>query len=112
MEMSLSFSQAYHPLEYRHGPVSLVDERSLAVILYQTDTEEESKLAQELQSKGAKVIGVSGPGDLSLELNVDDLGLRGLIALPALQWLGERVAQSKGLDTRAPRHLTKVVVLT
>ena len=116
MEMSLSFSQAYHPLEYRHGPVSLVDERSLAVILYQTDTEEESKLAQELQSKGAKVIGVSGPGDLSLELdlgsNMTDLGLRGLIALPALQWLGERVAQSKGLDTRAPRHLTKVVVLT
>jgi glutamine---fructose-6-phosphate transaminase (isomerizing) len=112
MEMSLSFSQAYHPLEYRHGPVSLIDECSLAVILYQADPREESKLAQELQSKGAKVIGVGGPGDLNLELSVDDLGLRGLIALPVLQWLGERVAQSKGLDTRAPRHLTKVVVLT
>ena len=116
MEMSLSFSQAYHPLEYRHGPVSLVDERSLAVILYQTNPLEESKLAQELQSKGAKVIGIGGPGDFSLDLNLEsnmtDLGLRGLIALPALQWLGERVAQSKGLDTRAPRHLTKVVVLT
>jgi glutamine---fructose-6-phosphate transaminase (isomerizing) len=118
MEMSLSFSQAYHPLEYRHGPISLVDERSLAVILYQTDPLEESKLARELQSKGAKVIGVGGPGNLALDLTLDlassgdDLGLRGLIALPALQWLGERVAQSKGLDTRAPRHLTKVVVLT
>jgi glutamine---fructose-6-phosphate transaminase (isomerizing) len=112
MEMSLSFSQAYHPLEYRHGPISLIDERSLAVILYQADPKEESKLAQELQSKGAKVIGVGGPGDLSLELHIEDLALRGLIALPALQWLGERVAQSKGLDTRAPRHLTKVVVLT
>jgi glutamine---fructose-6-phosphate transaminase (isomerizing) len=112
MEMSLSFSQAYHPLEYRHGPISLIDEHSLAVMLYQNDPLEESKLAQELQSKGAKVIGVGGPGDLRLEVEIADDALRGLIALPALQWLGERVAQSKGLDTRAPRHLTKVVVLT
>jgi glutamine---fructose-6-phosphate transaminase (isomerizing) len=112
MEMSLSYSQAYHPLEYRHGPISLVDERTLTVILYQADPLEESKLAQELQSKGAKVIGVGGPGDLSLEIEIADDAIRGLVALPALQWLGERVAQSKGLDTRAPRHLTKVVVLT
>jgi glutamine---fructose-6-phosphate transaminase (isomerizing) len=112
MEMSLSYSQAYHPLEYRHGPISLVDGCSLVVMLYQADETEESKLVQELQAKGAKVIGIGGPGDLSLELQVDDLALCGLIALPTLQWLGERVAQSKGLDTRAPRHLTKVVVLT
>ena len=112
MEMSLSFSQAYHPLEYRHGPVSLVDERSLVVMLYQADPLEESKLAHELQCKDANVIGIGGPGDLSLEIESSDDAIRGLIALPILQWLGERVAQSKGLDTRAPRHLTKVVVLT
>jgi glutamine---fructose-6-phosphate transaminase (isomerizing) len=112
MEMSLSFSQAYHPLEYRHGPISLIDEHSLAVMLYQSDAKEESKLVHELQYKGAGVIGVGGPGDLSLEIEIADDAIRGLVALPALQWLGERVAQSKGLDTRAPRHLTKVVVLT
>jgi glutamine---fructose-6-phosphate transaminase (isomerizing) len=112
MEMSLSFSQAYHPLEYRHGPISLIDERSLVVVLYQFDALEESKLVHELQSKGATVIGVAGPGDLSLEIPISDDAIRGLLALPALQWLGERVAQSKGLDTRAPRHLTKVVLLT
>ena len=112
MEMSLSFAQAYHPLEYRHGPISLIDGHSLAVILYQADASEESKLAHELQYKGAGVIGVGGPGDLSLEITISDDAIRGLVALPALQWLGERVAQSKGLDTRVPRHLTKVVVLT
>jgi glutamine---fructose-6-phosphate transaminase (isomerizing) len=112
MEMSLSFSQAYHPLEYRHGPISLIDEHSLAVMLYQSDAKEESKLVHELQYKGAGVIGVGGPGDLSLEIEIADDAIRGLVALPALQWLGECVAQSKGLDTRAPRHLTKVVVLT
>ena len=112
MEMSLSYSQAYHPLEYRHGPISLVDDQTLVIVLYQTDPLEESKLTYELQYKGAGVVGVGGPGDLSLEIEMADDAIRGLLALPALQWLGERVAQAKGLDTRAPRHLTKVVVLT
>jgi glutamine---fructose-6-phosphate transaminase (isomerizing) len=112
MEMSLSFSQAYHPLEYRHGPISLIDDRSLVVILYSPETlEQETKLVSELREKGATVLGFGGAGDLSLEL-LETSSLRGLIALPTLQWLGERVAQSKGLNTREPRHLTKVVVLT
>jgi len=33
------------------------------------------------------------------------------VCLPALQILGERQAQLKSLDSRAPRHLTKVVLL-
>jgi glutamine---fructose-6-phosphate transaminase (isomerizing) len=113
MEMSLSYSQAYHPLEYRHGPISLVDQSTLAVMLYQPQTlQEETVLVNELRAKGASVIGVGGPGDLSLELTEPDPALRGLMALPTLQWLGERVAQSKGLNTREPRHLTKVVMLS
>ncbi len=112
MEMSLSFSQAYHPLEYRHGPISLIDEHSMVVMLYSPETlEQETKLVSELREKGATVIGFGGAGNLSLKL-LETSSLRGLIALPTLQWLGERVAQSKGLNTREPRHLTKVVVLT
>lgn len=112
MEMSLSFSQAYHPLEYRHGPISLIDEHSMVVMLYSPETlGEESKLVAELREKGATVIGFGGAGNLSLKLS-ESSSLRGLIALPTLQWLGERVAQGKGLNTREPRHLTKVVVLT
>ena len=112
MEMSLSFSQAYHPLEYRHGPISLIDEQSLVVMLYSPKTlEQETKLVTELREKGASVIGFGGAGNLSFELEANPL-LRGLVVLPILQWLGERVAQSKGLNTREPRHLTKVVVLS
>ncbi len=112
MEMSLSFSQAYHPLEYRHGPISLIDDHSMVVMLYSPETlEQETKLVSELREKGAIVIGFGGAGNLNLEVS-EPSSLRGLIALPSLQWLGERVAQSKGLNTREPRHLTKVVVLT
>lgn len=108
-EMSCTVTQYFHPLEYRHGPVSLADSGVAVVMLYHPDTAaDEARLAKELQQKGAFVIGMGGPGDLSIPLDVP-ARVRGLVALPALQLLGERMAQLKGLDTAAPRHLTKVV---
>ncbi|NTF46526.1 SIS domain-containing protein [Rhizobium rhizogenes] len=111
MEMSQVMTQAFHPLEYRHGPISLVDGKTAAVVLYTSDQKEaEMKLVDELREKGAVVIGIGGPGDLELATDVD-LSLAGLVVLPALQILGERVAQAHQIDTVSPRHLTKVVKL-
>ena len=110
MEMSQTVTQAFHPLEYRHGPISLVSEETAVVMLYSDQKAEEAKVVKELQDKGAVVIGLGGPGDLALDLDTG-LSLSGLAMLPALQILGERVAQMKGLDTVTPRHLTKVVKL-
>jgi glucosamine--fructose-6-phosphate aminotransferase (isomerizing) len=111
-EMSISYSQAFHPMEYRHGPVSLIDERSLVVMLYSDETAaEEALLAAELQAKGARVIGFGGPGDLAIELGLGGPAAA-LACLPALQLLGEKVALAKGINSESPRHLTKVVVLS
>ncbi|MEQ1769245.1 MAG: SIS domain-containing protein [Devosia sp.] len=110
-EMSQVFTQAYHPLEYRHGPISLVDDGTLAVMLYSTDSlDEESQVARDIQRHGARVLGFGGPGDVSLPLALTS-GTRLLALLPPLQLLGERMALSRSLDTSAPRHLTKVVRL-
>jgi glucosamine--fructose-6-phosphate aminotransferase (isomerizing) len=109
-EMSISYSQAFHPLEYRHGPISLLDEKSVAVMLYSGAAEEEAKVTRDMQSKGAKVIGIGGPGDLRIELGVTGAAAA-LAALPALQILGEHLALLKGINTESPRNLTKVVVL-
>lgn len=110
-EMSLSYTQNYHAMEYRHGPISLIDEGSLVFMLYSEEMhEDEARLVAEIQSKGAAVVGLGGPGDLSVA--VAGTGLARLPAiLPALQIFGERVAQSKQIDTVSSRHLTKVVVL-
>ena len=110
MEMSQTFTQGFHPLEYRHGPISLVDARTTVIFLYSDDVEAEPRLCRELQALGAFVIGFGGPGELSLEVP-GPLAERGLACLPALQLLGERVAQVKQIDTIRPRHLTKVVTL-
>ena len=110
-EMSLSHVQTYHPMEYRHGPVSLIDDTSLVALLYSDETlDEEVRIASELQQKGARVIGFGGPGDIHVQARGRS-EVRGLVVLPALQILGERVAEGRGLDTSAPRHLNRVVVL-
>ena len=111
LEMSQTFAQAFHPLEYRHGPISLLDERTVGVMLYgDARPDDEALLVGEMQEKGAKVIGFGGPGDITVPVAVPPL-LAGLVALPALQLIGERVAEAHGLDTVSPRHLTKVVML-
>ena len=110
-EMSISVSQPFHTMEYRHGPICLADNTMLAVLLYSEDAPlEDAKLAAELRSKGTAVIGLGGPGDLSLPLATHG-PQRTLEMLPALRILGERIAQRKNVDSTAPRNLTKVVRL-
>ena len=94
-----------------HGPVSLIGDRSLVVMLYNFETSsEEVLLTRELQQKGARVIGLGGPGDI--EIGAASEGLTDAIRyLPALQLLGERAAVARAIDTETPRHLTKVVIL-
>ncbi|WP_380058304.1 SIS domain-containing protein [Falsihalocynthiibacter sp. SS001] len=112
MEMSICATQGFHPGEYRHGPVSLIDDGSAVVMLYHSETAAaEAELVKELQDKGAFVLGLGGPGDITIPL-ASDGDLAGAEALPALQLLGERHAVARGLDSTAPRHLTKVVVLS
>ena len=111
MEMSLNPAQPFHPMEFRHGPVSLIDDGSIVVMLYSADSaDDEAALAVELQAKGARVIGFGGPGDLTVG-SPADRPAAALRALPALQLLGEKVALAKNINTETPRHLTKVVVL-
>lgn len=111
-EMSLTYTQVFHPMEYRHGPISLVDDKTCVVLIYSPQTrDEEAKLYAELKEKGAFVIGIGGPGDLYVDVAQHELD-RSLTILPALQLFGERLAQHKGLDSTAPRHLTKVVRLS
>ena len=110
-EMAICYTQGFHPGEYRHGPVSLVDDRTAVVMIYHPDTHaEEEVLVAELQAKGAWVLGLGGPGDVALDVGSPG-DLSGAEALPALQLLGEHYALAHGIDTTAPRHLTKVVML-
>ncbi len=120
-EMSLSAAEAYHPLEFRHGPMSMVDERTLVVgLLSDTAAAEEVRVLREMEGLGASslalvedasVLGSWAP-DAAIELK-SGVGQweRAALHLAMLQRLAYSRAMARGLDPDRPHNLTAVVTL-
>ena len=118
-EMSLSYSEAYQFLEFRHGPMSMVNENSLIVgLLSETAFEHEARLLSDMRKLGAQVFAIT-PIELNKEQadhqvvlpgGLNDLE-RGTLYLPLLQLLAFYRSVSKGLNPDSPSNLTAVVNL-
>jgi glucosamine--fructose-6-phosphate aminotransferase (isomerizing) len=120
-EMSSSYAQAYHTLEFRHGPRSIAGRDTLITFfLSDAAAEEEALLAGELKELGAATLVITNRGTPALKRSSDlliELGLEGLefarlapTAIPA-HLLGTAVGLRKGLNPDAPKNLTRAVVL-
>ena len=120
-EMSLSYAQAFHTLEFRHGPKSIVSSETLLVfLLSERGYEAESEMLTEMKSLGAPILAVTNQADgrvraaanlvVELSLPVPELARLGP-ALAAGQLLGLYTGLDKGLDPDTPRNLTRVVTL-
>ncbi len=120
-EMTCSWAEAYHPLEFRHGPMSVVNEETLVVgFISDSQLEAELKVLKEMKQLGAKtmvMIEDSTDFDCSgidyvfqLKTGLDEWE-RGAIYLPLVQWIVYYRALAKGLDPDQPKHLTAVVEL-
>lgn len=119
-EMGLSNSEAYYSLEYRHGPMSLVDENTLILFLCHQDTvQEDAKLLAEMKEYGAVTVAIGNTAsadmkeaDYSLDLpygynDLQNVALIGFIG----QFMGYYIAEKKGLDADQPRHLSQAIVI-
>ena len=120
-EMSSSYAQAYHTLEFRHGPKSIAGPDTLITFLLSEATAaEESPLVAEGKKLGAAtmVVGnhvtstVRKAADLAVDLEFDEpeFARLALAAIPA-QLLGLAVGLRKGLNPDQPKNLTRAVVL-
>jgi CRISPR-associated protein Cas5a/b/c len=92
-EAALAWSESYPALEYRHGPISLADERTVVWFLGEADPD----LVRDVRVTGASV--VAGARDPLAELIL-------------VQRTAVALAEARGLDPDAPRHLTRSVVLS
>jgi glutamine---fructose-6-phosphate transaminase (isomerizing) len=121
MEMSCSYSQSFHTLEFRHGPKAIVTPRTaLTFFLSQSGLLSEIEVLEEMKELGGVTISVCNvanenirrASDLVLELNLPGDELTGLVAhiVPA-QWMGFFTGLGKGLNPDQPKNLTRVVVL-
>jgi glutamine---fructose-6-phosphate transaminase (isomerizing) len=119
-EMSITHAEAYHFLEFRHGPKALVDEHAMVVGLLGRETfVHEAAVLREMGEMGGKTVAfVPGTGDggkvgeHTVELP-GDLPAWTLPALylPILQSMGHARSMHKGLDPDNPRNLSAVVFL-
>ena len=115
-EMSLSYSEAYHTLEFRHGPMSMVGADSLVVGLISPDAaRQEGRVLQEMADFGATVLAI-GPEldgfphqvDLPAELPAF---CAPVAYLPVLQMLAYQRALFSGCDPDQPHQLSAVISL-
>ncbi|MGQ9684384.1 MAG: SIS domain-containing protein [Anaerolineae bacterium] len=117
-EMGLAWSEAYHFPELRHGPLALVDERTLVIgLLSDAGGRVEQAVLADARELGAitLAIGDQPPADLARHTIALRTGLsdpaRGALNLLPLQLLAVELAHARGLDPDAPRHLQPAVLL-
>jgi len=121
-EMSLSYSEAYHFLEFRHGPMSMVNKHSL-IVAFMSDFGLDLELAvlQDMKKIGAQVLGIgpenalkNNPSLFNFTFPIDDQipnFLRAPFYLPLLQLIAFERSIFNGLDPDKPNNLTAVVKL-
>ncbi|MFJ8033556.1 SIS domain-containing protein [Streptomyces sp. NPDC096032] len=91
-EASLSWTEAYPAMEYRHGPISITTAGTATWMF----GEAPDGLAEQVRATGGLWVGS---------------GLDPLAELVRAQRLAVAVAASRGLDPDRPRHLTRSVIL-
>jgi fructoselysine-6-P-deglycase FrlB-like protein len=92
-EASLSWTEAYPAMEYRHGPISITTRGTATWLLDRAP----HGLAEQVRATGG----------LWIEGRLDPLA-----ELVRAQRLAVAVAAARGLDPDQPRHLTRSVILT
>lgn len=120
-EMSVSYAQSFHTMEFRHGPKSIVGEDTLIVfLLSEGGYKSELEVLEEIKELGGTTMVVTNRADsrakavadLLVEFNTSAPEWAQLpLYLPSQQLMGLYTGTKKGLDPDRPRHLSRVVVL-
>jgi glucosamine--fructose-6-phosphate aminotransferase (isomerizing) len=120
-EMSCSYSQSFHTLEFRHGPKSIVTPATcLTFFISEQGKDAECEVLAEMKKLGGIILAVCNraneairaSSDLVFELGLElpELATLAPFIVPA-QLLGCLTGIKKGLNPDAPKNLTRVVLL-
>jgi glucosamine--fructose-6-phosphate aminotransferase (isomerizing) len=114
-EMSLSYSEAYNTLEFRHGPMSMVNDKTLVVCLISEETRaNEVAVLHQMREQGAKILSIAESdagfqfADWSYFVHLKS-GLphwvRPALYLPVLQLMAYYRAMARGVNPDQPANL-------
>ena len=111
-EMSLSHSEPFHFLEFRHGPMSMVTSSTLIVgLLSEANRAAEQAVLKEMGARGAQVLALAEEdADVVFQSGVKEFG-RNALYLPIGQLIAFERALYNSLDPDHPHNLNAVVTL-
>ena len=111
-EMSLSYSESFHFMEFRHGPQSMANEHTLIVaMLSDHNRAREEAVIEEMRTRGAKILSLAeANADVSFNSGIPETA-RNVLYLPIGQLVAYYRSLSRGLDPDKPHNLTAVVKL-
>jgi glucosamine--fructose-6-phosphate aminotransferase (isomerizing) len=120
-EMSLSVAEGYHFMEFRHGPMSLLDDEHLVVALLSDALREyELGVLRDLKERGARLLilancaeGLEGACDglFALQSSLSERA-RSVLYLPFVQLFAYHRAMGRGLNPDRPRNVVMAIRLT
>jgi glucosamine--fructose-6-phosphate aminotransferase (isomerizing) len=120
-EMSLSHSEPFHFMEFRHGPKSMIASSALTIGLRSTvNGQKEAAVLEDIKALGGRVLDVAEVGIQSMSRGADrevrfEAGLneavRNVLYLPVGQIIAFERSISKGLNPDHPTNLDSVVKL-
>jgi glutamine---fructose-6-phosphate transaminase (isomerizing) len=111
-EMTLTHSEPFHFLEFRHGPMSMVNENAVVVgMLSDANRVHEAKVLSEMEELGGTVASLAEKdADVEFDSEVPE-SVRSVLYLPVLQLMAFYRSLAKGLNPDRPKNLTAVVQL-
>lgn len=111
-EMSLSHSEPFHFLEFRHGPKSMVTPSSLVIGLRSTvNGRHEAAVLDDVRALGGRVLTLAeNESEVRFASGIDE-AIVNILYLPAGQLIAFERALAKGLNPDRPNHLDTVVRL-
>ncbi len=111
-EMTLTHSEPFHFLEFRHGPMSMVNENAVIVgLLSEKNLSHEQAVLNEMQVLGGQVFSLAESGArVTFESGLPE-SARSVLHLPVLQLMAFYRSMAKGLNPDQPKNLSAVVML-
>jgi glutamine---fructose-6-phosphate transaminase (isomerizing) len=121
IEMSCSYAQCFHTLEFRHGPKAIVSPRTLVTFfISEAAYAAEREMVEEVKTLGGTTLVVVNRADdavrraadflVELKLEVPEFA-RPVASIPAGQLLGLYTGRKKGIDSDRPPNLSRAVIL-
>lgn len=111
-EMTLTHSEPFHFLEFRHGPISMVGPGALVIgLLSDVNRSHEAAVLQDAQELNGQTLTIGEAGtDITFASHLAE-PIRNVLYLPILQLLAYYRSLAKGLNPDRPNNLEAVVKL-